>query len=82
MAQKRRTDPRDAALVRDVERLTDAEAELITRLLRGIEAALDLRERVRRGEVEAPVTHFDEVIETLRRDLELALRAGHGARPH
>lgn len=82
MAQRRRPDPREAAVLRDAERLTDAEAELIARLLRGIEATLDLRERVRRGEIDAPVAHFDEVLETLRRDLELALRAGHGARPH
>ena len=81
MAPKRRHDdaPPPAA---DFAHLTDAEVAAIARALRGLEAAIKARERALRGETGVPVEQFDEMIEELRLDLELARRASHGERPH
>ena len=55
---------------------------MVDRTVRAIDGAIRMRDRVRRGEFNVPAQHFDEMIETLQGDLDLACRASEGDLPH
>ena len=66
----------------DLSRLSDGEVAVVDRTLRAIDGAIRMRDRVRRGEFNVPAQHFDEMIETLQGDLDLACRTPEGEGPH
>ena len=66
----------------DLSRLSDSEVAALDHTLQAIDIAIRVRDRVRRGEFNVPAQHFDEMIETLQGDLDLARRAPEGDGPH
>jgi hypothetical protein len=66
----------------DLSDLSDAEVAAVERTLRALDIAIRMGDRARRGEIDAPAEHFDEMVEVLLGDLALARRESHGDAPH